>query len=193
MQWPELLNQEYEQTVIEEMLKENPFQLFILGAIFAPIIEEMMFRTLIKPSHNDLLFLLCSWPIFYANFYIPNDLHWLIKLAFISILMLSLFYTLKRIIPTHKTNKLRIFLSNYYLIILILSSLIFGLVHINNYVDTFILDITLITLIIPRILSGFMMGLLKVKNKNIYWSMGLHTLNNSVVLLIMISAQSISS
>ena len=188
---PELFEQEYEQSFLKGLLKDNPLKLFILAVIFAPIIEEMMFRTLIKPSHSDLILLLCSWPIFYVNRFIPVDVHWAIKLAFIAVLLFTIFYVLRELIPIQKTKKIRAFLNKYYVGILIISSLLFGLVHINNYVENFAINAALIALIIPRIISGVMMGLIKIKNQHIIWSMGLHALNNGVVISLLIIASKI--
>lgn len=186
---PSLFEEQYEQSFLNELLKDNPLKLFVLAVIFAPIIEEMMFRTLIKPSHSDLILLLCSWPIFYVNRYIPVDVHWIIKLAFIAVLLFTIFYILRELIATQKTARLRAILYKNYLPILILSSIFFGLVHINNYVENFVINVALIALIVPRIISGVMMGIIKVKNNHIGWSMGLHALNNGVVICLLLIAQ----
>lgn len=186
---PELLSEKYEQTFLQELLAEKPLQLFILAVVFAPIIEEMMFRTLIQPSHSDIILLLCSWPVFYLNGYIPKDVYWLLKLLFIAVFLFVVFYILRELIPKHKTERFRHFLHLNYKSVLVVSSLIFGLVHINNYVDDFVINAALIALIIPRVLAGFMMGLIKIKNKHIGWSMGLHAINNGVVIGILIIAK----
>jgi len=174
-------------------LQDNPLKLFVLAVIFAPIIEEMMFRTLIKPSHADVILLLCSWPLFYSNKFIPTDVHWAVKLGFIAVFLFTIFTILKQLIPEKSTLKIRNFLSRHSTVVLIVSSLLFGMVHINNYVDTFVLNAALIALIIPRIISGFMMGLLKIKNKNIVWPMALHAMNNGFVIIILIISRTTTS
>lgn len=189
-QFPDIFEKEYEQSALQELLKNNPLKLFVLAVVFAPIIEEMMFRTLIKPSHSDLILLLCSWPLFYLNRFIPADVHWMIKLGFVAIFLLTVFVILKQLIPKEQTVKLRGFLSRFTITILIISSLIFGLVHINNYVEGFMVNAALIVLIIPRIISGFMMGILKIKNEHLGWSMALHAMNNGFVILILLLARS---
>lgn len=186
---PDLLSEKYEQTFLQDLLAEKPLQLFILAVLFAPIIEEMMFRTLIQPSHSDIILLLCSWPAFYLNGYIPKDVHWFLKLLFIAIFLFVVFYILRELIPENKTVRLRDFLHKNYKVVFVVSSLIFGLVHINNYVDDFVINAALIALIIPRVLAGFMMGLIKIKNKHLGWSMGLHAINNGVVIGILILAK----
>lgn len=187
--YPELMSDKYEQTYLKELLSEKPLQLFILAVILAPIIEEMMFRTLIKPSHSDLILLCCSWPIFYINRFIPVDVHWLLKLAFIATLLFTTFYILRQLITDQKTKRIRHFLSKHYRYVLVVSSLIFGLVHINNYVEDFVINAALVALIVPRVLSGFMLGLIKVKNKHIVWSMSLHAINNGVVIGVLMLAK----
>jgi len=39
------------------------------------------------------------------------------------------------------------------------------------------------------VISGFMMGWVKIKNQGLIWSMGLHAMNNGFVVGIMILAQ----
>ena len=165
----------------------------MLAVIFAPIIEEMMFRTLIKPNHSDIILLLCSWPLFYINRFIPADVHWIIKLGFIAIFLITIFTLLQQLIPESYTARIRKFLEKYTTLVLILSSLLFGLIHINNYVDGFVINAALIALIIPRIISGFMMGIIKIKNNHIGWSMGLHAMNNGFVIIILILSRTMEN
>ncbi|WP_161555232.1 CPBP family intramembrane glutamic endopeptidase [Dokdonia sinensis] len=187
--YPEFKNEDYEQTFLKKLLDESPLQLFVLAVIFAPIIEEMMFRTLIRPSHNDLMLFITAWPIFYVNRFIPVDVHWVVKIVFIAVFLFTVYYLLIQGIPERKTLRLRNFLERQAWAVLVITSLIFGLVHINNYVDEFAVDLALFMLIVPRILSGWMMGLLKLRNKHLIWSIALHALNNGVVVLIMIWAR----
>jgi membrane protease YdiL (CAAX protease family) len=187
--YPELAPEKYEQKFLNLLAKESPLQLFILAVIFAPIFEEMMFRTLIKPRHTDIILLLCAWPLFYINHFLPNDVHWILKIGFVGVCLGVLFYIVKQLIPAERTVKLRAVLSRHYIPVLIISSLLFGLVHINNYVDDFVINTALILLIVPRVISGFMMGWVKIKNQGLIWSMGLHALNNGFVVGIMLLAR----
>lgn len=184
--FPEIINKEYEQTAIMDMARNNPFQLFILACIFAPIVEEMMFRTLIKPSHSDLILCICSWPIFLGIRLLPESAHWLINLAFSGVLLFTIHTLLKQLIPENKTVFIRQKISQFAVPILIMTSLIFGLVHISNYVDNGTFTIALIILIIPQVIAGFMLGIVKLKNKGIGWPMILHFMNNLVPVLILI-------
>ncbi len=185
---PELKDNDYEQTAITELLQNNHLKLFVLACIFAPVVEEMMFRTLIVPSHTDIILFISSWPVFIGLRFLPKDVHWVVLMAFGAIVLFTLYYILKQLIPPIRTQRIQTFLHKHTLVVLIGASLIFGLVHINNYVDTFTLNFALFMLIIPRILSGYMMGWIKIKNQGLIWAMGLHFLNNAFVVAIGILA-----
>ena len=185
---PELNDNSYEDTALNDMLTNSPFKLFVLACIFAPIVEEMMFRTLIKPTHIDLILFLSSWPVFMGLGFLPPDIHWGVSLVFGAVVIFVLYYILKHLIAEEATQHIRTFFHTYTVPILIVVSVVFGLVHINNYVDNFIINAALITLIVPRIISGFMMGWIKIKNQGLIWSMGLHFMNNAFVVGIGILA-----
>jgi membrane protease YdiL (CAAX protease family) len=184
--FPNLLNTEYEQTALLELAKSNPLQLFVLACIFAPIVEEMMFRTLIKPSHSDLILFICSWPVFLGAGYIPESIHWLLKLSFSGVLLFTTHYILKQLIPENNTILIRQKLSKYVLLVLVITSVIFGLVHISNYVTHFTFNIALFVLVVPQIIAGFMLGIVKQKTQDLRWSMGLHFMNNIVPVIIIL-------
>jgi membrane protease YdiL (CAAX protease family) len=84
------------------------------------------------------------------------------------------------------TQRLRTFLDKRTTLVLIVASIVFGLVHINNYVDDFVINMALLMLIVPRIISGFMMGWIKIKNQGLIWSMGLHFMNNAFVVAVVV-------
>lgn len=183
---PELKANGYEDTTLKELSQNNPFKLFVLACIFAPIVEEMMFRTLIKPRHTDIILCICSWPVFIGLRFLPRDIHWGIVLAFAGVLLFVLFYILKHLITETGTQRLRAFLDKRTTLVLIIASLVFGLVHINNYVNGFVINLALLMLIVPRVISGFMMGWIKIKNQGLIWSMGLHFMNNAFVVAVII-------
>lgn len=184
--FPELQDGTYEQTSIREMIDNNPLKLIILACVFAPIVEEMMFRTLIKPTHTDILLFISAWPIFIGMLFINLPVHWALSMGASFILLFIVYFILKKYIPSRVTQSLRSFLNRYPWSILFIMACIFGIVHISNYVDDFIINTALILLIIPRVLSGFMMGIIKIKNQGLIWAMALHFLNNSIVAGLML-------
>lgn len=189
--FPEILNKKYEQTAILDMAETNPFQLFVLACVFAPIVEEMMFRTLIKPSHSDLILFICSWPVFLGAGFLPDSLHWFIRLAFSGVVLFTTHYILKQIIPEDRTAFIRTKLSQFAIPVLLVTAIIFGLVHISNYVDSFTFNLALVILVIPQIIAGIMLGWTKLKTREIGWPMLLHFMNNIVPVSIIILSSSL--
>lgn len=190
--FPELTNSEYQQNEILEMAQSHPFKLFVMACIFAPIVEEMMFRTLIKPSHSDLILFICSWPVFLGSRFLPESIHWLLRLTFAMIVLFTLHTILKQLIPENATAYLRKKLKQYIIPVLIVSSLVFGLVHISNYVTDFTINPALVILVIPQVIAGFVLGWVKHKNTHITWSMGLHFMNNIVPVMLIIFTSSLT-
>jgi len=98
---PELKPGRYEDTALKELVQKSPLKLFILACIFAPIVEEMMFRTLIKPSHNHLILFICSWPVFIGLRFLPKTIYWGVIIVFAVVLLFTLFYIVN---PVSYTN-----------------------------------------------------------------------------------------
>ena len=182
--FPEFEFERYQQNDLILLLEENPWKFVLMAVIFAPLIEEGMFRTLIKPSQNELIFFLCSWIFVGTISFIPADVFWIIKYTFLILFMILTFLFLKEFIPQKWQVKLCFFLGHHYRFIWILTSVIFGMVHIFNYVEGFQLDFLLILLIIPRIIAGFFFGKIKIENQGLFWPITMHAMNNGIVLFV---------
>ncbi|MEH6406762.1 MAG: CPBP family intramembrane glutamic endopeptidase [Leeuwenhoekiella sp.] len=176
----------YKQDGILQLLAQNKLKAFIAIVIFAPIAEEMMFRTLIKPRHIDIVLFMAVWPVFFLLRFVPIDVYWVVKLIFTAVFLFSVTYIGKQLIPEEQTESVRYWLNKFNIPVLVVTSLIFGFVHINNYVEEFTVNLVLFLLIFPRILAGFMLGWIKLKNKNLVWSMALHAMNNGFAFIFII-------
>lgn len=184
--YPEFDLEQYQQTEINRILQENPLQFILLAVVLAPVIEESMFRTLIKPSRNELIFFLSIWIlVFVMGYVVPLEIFWAIKYGSLLLLLVFSFFLLKALIPVSWQMKLTEFLTNHYKVLWILTALVFGMVHIFNYVEGFKLDFVLFLLIIPRIISGFFFGKVKIENRSLIWPITLHAMNNATVLLLL--------
>lgn len=161
------------------MLTENPLRALIMIVIVAPVIEEMMFRSLLKPSHIELILLSWSGQCFSAALCSARCALGL-KIGFYGCFLFTFVYIAQQLIPPERTLNLRNRLNRYEFLIWIVSSLVFGFVHITNYVDHFTINLALFLLILPRILAGFMIGWVKINNKNLPWAMALHAINNGM-------------
>ena len=183
--FPEFEFERYKQTDLIQLLEASPWKFILMAIIFAPLIEEGMFRTLIKPSQNELIFFLCSWIFVGVVSFIPTEVFWAIKYGFLILLMILTFLFLKEFIPQKWQVNLCFYLDRHYKFIWIITSVVFGMVHIFNYVEGFQLDFLLILLIIPRIIAGFFFGKIKIENRGLFWPMAMHAMNNGIVLFFL--------
>ena len=190
--FPELDFDRYQQTEIYEMMTDNPMVFFILAVIIAPIMEECLFRSLIKPSQNEILVFICSWILFVSLAFIPAEANLFLKYGLLLLSVFIIFLFLKSVIPEKKMKKLQYQLHKYHRFIWIISAVIFGYVHVWNYVSGFEFNFILFILIFPRIIAGYFFGRLKIQNKELYWPMLLHAMNNGIVVLISSKAEEIT-
>lgn len=173
----------YQQTELFDLLKKNPWKFAFMAAIVAPVLEEGFFRSLLKPSSASLKFFICTLLYIFGLFVMPEDAHWALKYGLIAATLLFAYYALGELISEKNFQLVCFWLHRYYLIIWILSAIIFGFVHIFNYVDTFQVDLVLIFMIFPRIIAGFFFGKIKLENRGLIWPILMHSMNNSLVLL----------
>jgi membrane protease YdiL (CAAX protease family) len=184
--FPNLDFLKYQQSDLNALLSEDPWKFVLLAVIIAPVLEEGMFRTLIKPSPNEFIFFLCSWILVGVAIFIPVDVHWAIKFGFLLLFIILIYFFLKELIPRSLQYKACSFLNRNYIFIWMITAVIFGLVHISNYVDGFRLDFLLFLMIVPRIIAGFYFGKVKIENRSMVWPIAMHAMNNATVLLFLI-------
>ncbi len=175
--------QKYEQIEILKILDENPLKFIFLASIAAPIIEESIFRSLLKPTAGSIKIFLCAILYIIGLFLIPEEAHWTLKYILLFTTLILFYYALGELIPKSFYRKICYWLHRYYLIIWLLGAAVFGFVHIFNYVDSFQVDLILILMIFPRIIAGFFFGKVKLENKGMIWPILMHSMNNSMVLL----------
>lgn len=184
--FPGLDLESYQQTDLNRLLEEAPFKLVILAVVLAPLIEEGMFRTLIKPTPNELIFFLCIWLFVITLAVIPENVNWMIKYGFLLLFFILSFIFLREFIPGSWQKNLCRLLSRYYRVVWIITAIIFGMVHIFNYVEGFELNFVLMLLIFPRIIAGYFFGKIKVENKGLVWPMAMHAMNNGLVFIVLL-------
>ncbi len=184
--FPNLDFLKYQQTELNALLSAEPWKFILLAVIIAPVLEEGMFRTLIKPSPNEFIFFLCSWILVGAAILVPVDVHWALKFGFLLLFIILIYFFLKELIPRALQYKACSFLNRNYVVIWMITAVIFGLVHISNYVDGFQIDILLFLMIVPRIIAGFYFGKIKIENKSMVWPIAMHAMNNATVLIFLI-------
>ncbi|MHA7060069.1 CPBP family glutamic-type intramembrane protease [Aquimarina sp. M1] len=185
--FPYLDLKKYSQDSIFEIFKEDRLKAFLAMIVFAPIVEELMFRTLLKPKTTDLLLFLSSWTLFFLGLFITPALAWYYRSLLFMVFIVLLFLMYNKVLPKHYLEKSKKYLENHQLMTLQVTSIVFGFLHIFNYVDSFKMNSVLFLLIVPRIIAGHMFGNIKLRNNHIVWSILLHAINNGVVFLIISS------
>ena len=182
--FPYLDINKYSQDTMLEMLKNNKLNAFLTIVIIAPVFEELMFRTLVYPTITELLLFLSTWTLFILGFFIQLDIDWYYKHLITIVSTIVCFFIYKNSISIKILEWSKKKLHKHSIIILQLTSVTFGFIHIFNYVDSFRMDSILFLLIIPRIIAGHMFGKLKTENNHMIWPMLLHGMNNGVAFII---------
>lgn len=184
--FPGLGLENYKQSGLFDLMSESPVKFVVLAIGIAPFLEEGVFRSLIKPSENGIPLFLCSLLSIPALLIIPRQAYWVLKFGILLVSFLLLFYFFKNFIPSHISKKIRGFLSRHINLIWLSSSVLFGLVHISNYVESFELNLPLFLLIFPRIIAGYFFGKIKIENQGFIWSVIMHAMNNGIIVFFML-------
>ncbi len=181
--FPSIDFNKYQQTDLFELLENNPFKFIFLAVIAAPVIEENIFRSLLKPSEESIKLFICAVLYIIGLVLIPEKGHWILRYTLLFTSLFLVYYALGELVPEKFFRKVCFWLYRQYLIIWIAGAIIFGFVHIFNYVDSFQLDLTLFMMIAPRIIAGLFFGKIKLENKGMVWPILMHSMNNSMVIL----------
>ncbi|AVR47537.1 CPBP family intramembrane metalloprotease [Christiangramia fulva] len=183
--FPGLDLEQYQQSELFEMMKKSPWKFFFLAAIAAPVMEESIFRSLVKPSVADIKLFLCALLFIGALAIIPEKANWILRYTLVFITISLFYYAMGELIPEKYFLKISDLLKRWYLPFWLVGAVIFGMVHVFNYVEGLYFDLVLFILIFPRIIAGFFCGKIKIENRGIFWPILLHSMNNSIVLLLM--------
>jgi len=187
---PEIDLKKYSQDTIKELLNDNKLKAFFAMVIFAPIYEELMFRTLLKPTQKDILLFLSSWSLFFISLIIHFDFQWYYGSGISIAILIASYFCYKKLLNKVFLTKVILLLRKNEKITLQITSLAFGFMHIFNYVDTLMIDTVLFLMIVPRIIAGHMNGSLKIRNNHIIWPILLHAINNGVIFFMITLAPS---
>ena len=183
---PELDLEKYQQTELFNLMDESPLAFILMAVVIAPILEESMFRTLIKPSFTEIYIFICAVLAFVGLGFIPQEAHSLLKYGLVILSAIIIFLFLQSLKPSRFLRVFRIILYRNYRFIWLLTAALFGLVHIWNYVEGWQFDLILFILIFPRIIAGYFFGKIKVENEKIIWPITMHAMNNGIVVFFLL-------
>ncbi|MDY8138931.1 type II CAAX prenyl endopeptidase Rce1 family protein [Aquimarina sp. 2201CG5-10] len=176
----------YEDRQNSNAFKKNILESFLSLVIIMPILEELVFRSLIKPQKDDIPLFISGLSSFVMLFVLKPYLDWYYIYPIIIILFAIIFFILKnygyKSLTLYRLKE-SLEKKNTTTLVLVITSLLFGLSHALNYGNISAINITIILLTVPRIFSGFIYGIFKKKH-GIHWSIGLHSFRNFLPFLI---------
>jgi membrane protease YdiL (CAAX protease family) len=139
--------------IMEEMMKSfSTIQIVLLVAIVGPILEEIIFRMMIRFRRNYIIL-------------------WTIKL--LAMLGVQTKYALLR--------NFRMRWDQYFTVVFYCSVMIFGLVHITNFKGSINVYLLAPILVSPQLIMGMVLGYVRLKY-GLIWSIYFHSFHNTILL-----------
>ncbi|MET3980641.1 hypothetical protein ABIB62_003242 [Mucilaginibacter sp. UYP25] len=174
------ISKQYHDLMLKLFAKYGYFKAVFYICIVAPLIEESIFRLPLsfKRQHIAVAF---AFAIMLLARLIPGLATQNLTINIISRLALFGlgFFAINNFAPAIKTPGKR-----FQTILIITSIVVFGLVHISNYMPLQWPILIIYPLyVIPQLFMGWALTYIRFKN-GYFWGMGLHALINSVSMLI---------
>lgn len=156
---------------------EVSWKLVFYGVILAPILEEILFRILLRPTLRSLIiFNLCGISVLGISLY-NNSLIFFLLFASIIIVWNSIYYSAKHLNFNFEKHFSKIFYS---------SALLFAITHIDNYngISGYLILLSPI-IILPYFFMGLYLGYIRM-NFGIKYSILFHTLINFPLFFLLL-------
>lgn len=135
------------------------YRRFLLGIVFAPIVEEFLFRFLLVINRKNL--------IVFFGFCLTLITFYLLKKNFMFLLFTALFAAVSIVYLYYQ--KYFTFFENHYRVFFYLSAIIFGLVHITNFKGITLNNFMFTPLLVlPQVFGGTILGYVRVKYGFLY-------------------------
>ncbi|RNA61517.1 CPBP family intramembrane metalloprotease [Chryseobacterium nematophagum] len=170
-----ILNYESIINLISESTNEISNENILKVIIIVPIIEEILFRLILKPNtfYISIFFLFFSFYILNGNFTKVEftDFTFYIKLGIAILIAIIIYWKDKYVVS---------FINNHNKFFVIFSIILFGLAHISN-IEPFHLHLILFypVFIIPQIIIGYFITNIRMK-LGFIWGILLHCLINLI-------------
>lgn len=180
--YPEFtLLKQYRSNQLNTLISNNGLLFIILmPSIIVPLLEELMFRSWLILSPKNIALLIGSLPYMIIE-KLFSEMNWGIFILS-SLITGIVLYKISFIILSKFNFKPRTD-NNFIIIAVILSSVLFGFMHVFNFPE---INIYSIILILPQIVAGFGFAYIRIKN-GLAWSILLHSLNNLPITLAYLS------
>lgn len=156
----------------ENKINLSPFYFFIGMVFLIPVIEEIIFRLILKPLKKNLILILFTTFIIIIISLIRKN-YLILTISLFTVMVILFFLTKKRNIIN-----LQYFIIKKFKWVFYFSCLLFGFIHISNY-DLNTLNLLIITplLITPKVILGGFLGYIRMQY-GILYSIVFHSLLN---------------
>ena len=157
--------------------------IILMSVFLVPVLEEFVFRSLIKPNNKSIAIFFSGLVglILYIFLGATSNIYLLIAILLTAIII-TYVLAINRGKKYFNDLVIKAFHKNY-IAILTITSIIFGLLHCFNYASLTEINIAVLLLAFPRVVTGFLYGIFKIRN-GLKWSIALHIMKNLVVVLI---------
>lgn len=151
-------------------------QIILIGMILAPVYEEILFRSLLRFTRNNVLLFIVNLIVLISICIFKSNI---LPAIILSVIFLSIIYLLIK----YPISKIDLFVSSNFNYFFYASSLSFGLVHTFNFTGNIYL-IAAFALILagPQIVLGHILGYVRM-NYGLRYSILFHMIVNSSLLL----------
>jgi membrane protease YdiL (CAAX protease family) len=144
------------------------------GIIFAPVVEEILFRLILRFNKKNLVILIVSTFTLLILFIFKKDL---IKILVYSFLTIGISFCMIYFKPCKN------FLTKYFNICFYVIAGLFGILHIYNYLGINISNLFLSPLFaIPQFILGLILGYIRINN-GFFYAVLFHLLMNLSLLI----------
>ena len=157
--------------------------IIFMTVFVVPFLEEFVFRSLIKPNNKSIAIFISGLVGLVLYFILGATMNTYLLIA---VLLTAVIITYILVINRGEKYINKLLLKAFdknYIAILAITSIIFGLLHCFNYASLTEINIAVLLLAFPRIVTGFLYGIFKIRN-GLGWSVALHILRNLIVVLI---------
>lgn len=164
-------------SINETELNFKTSKMFISMIILSPVLEEILFRLILKPRFRNVLIFSVFSGVLAINFLFIESFILGIPLLILSIVSFTI------LIDKKYFRKAQIYFLKHFSIIFYMISIIFGFVHVTNY-EPFNYKLVLILpiLISPLVLAGILLSFIRMKF-GIGYSMLMHSMINLIGFL----------
>jgi len=146
----------------------------LYGILFAPIVEEILFRLILRFNKKNILIIITSTFALFILFLIKKDLVRILVFSSLAIAFsLSIFYL----------NTCKDFFIKYFHIWFYIIAGLFGILHIYNYIGINISNLFLSPLFaIPQFILGIFLGYIRIRN-GFFYALLFHFIMNLSLLI----------